>query len=83
MEIEKKMNKKLKVFVFPDADSGGDILISFANQRIKYLFDSYVIELPWDEENPLDPGNASKKQIRIAINKSEKLYKVANKKKIN
>ena len=83
IEIEKKLNKKLKVFIFPDADAGGDILISFANQKIKYLFDSYVIELPWNDENPLDPGNASIRQIRIAINKADKLYKVVNKKKIN
>jgi 5S rRNA maturation endonuclease (ribonuclease M5) len=82
-ELIKRSKKKLKVFVFPDADAGGDILISFANQRIKYLFDSYVIELPWDEENPLDPGSATERQIRIAINKSEKLYKVVNKKNIN
>ncbi|MDF2615483.1 MAG: dnaG [Sedimentibacter sp.] len=75
-KFEQKIGKKLRVFLFPDADEGGDILIDFANQKIKYLFQAFVIELPWIESNPLDPGSATEKQIRIAVNTCEKLYKV-------
>lgn len=73
---EQRINKKLRIFLFPDADEGGDILIEFANSKIKYLFDTKVVELPWKPDNWLDPGSATEKQIRIAFNKSEKLYKV-------
>lgn len=80
LKHEKRINKKLRIFLFPDADEGGDTLIEFGNSKLKYNFDSYVVELPWDEENPLDPGSASPKQIRAAINKATKLYKVYSKK---
>lgn len=86
LEIQERMlkeiKKKLRIFLFPDADKGGDILIGFANTKIKYLFDVLVVELPWIDEDPLDPGNATLKQIKIAFNKVEKLYKVCIRKNI-
>jgi 5S rRNA maturation endonuclease (ribonuclease M5)/ribosomal protein L40E len=81
-KFEQKISRKLRVFLFPDADEGGDILIEYANSKIKYLFQVFVIELPWQPEPNvwLDPGNATNKQIRIAFNKAEKLYKVYSRK---
>lgn len=79
-KLQDKMNKKLRIFLFPDADDGGDILIDFANAKLKYEFITFVVELPWNEESPLDPGSATASQIRAAFNKSEKLHKVHMKK---
>jgi len=75
-KFEQKIGKKLRVFLFPDADEGGDILITFANQKLKYEFNTFVVELPWVPNKWLDPGSASKRQIRIAFNTCQKLYKV-------
>ena len=83
IKIENKINRKLKIFIFPDADKGGDYLILSSESKLKYLFDCNVVQLQFNEENPLDPGSASERQIRIAFNKSEKLYKIANKLIIN
>ncbi|GEM_PF-6321780 len=74
--VIKKTRKKLRIFLFPDADEGGNQLIDIANQKIKYMFQAWVIQLPWVKDNPLDPGSATPKQIRIAVNTCEKLYKV-------
>lgn len=79
-QIKKLTNKKLRIFLFPDADDGGDILIGFADTKIKYLFQVFVVELPFIDDNPLDPGNATEKQIKVAFNKCEKLYKVCMRK---
>ena len=75
-KYENKIGKKLRIFLFPDADDGGDILIEFANAKLKYEFQTWVIELPRDEDNPLDPGSATPKQIRIAVNKRRKIHTV-------
>lgn len=80
IEIEKNMDKKLRIFLFPDGDEGGDTLIDVADSKIKYTFQVFVVELPFIEDNPLDPGNASLKQIKTAFNKAEKLYKVCMRK---
>jgi CHC2 zinc finger/Toprim domain len=73
---QKKIGKKLRIFIFPDADEGGDTLIEFANAKLKYDFPAWVVELPWQPDDWLDPGNASPKQIRSAFNKASKLYQV-------
>jgi 5S rRNA maturation endonuclease (ribonuclease M5) len=73
---QKRIGKKLRVFVFPDADDGGKHFIDVANQKMKYSFDCYCIQLPWKPERWLDPGSATAKQIRSSVNKAEKLYKV-------
>ncbi len=83
-EYEKRVientGKKLRIFLFPDADEGGDHFIEVANLKIKYTFQCFVVQLPWNEKNPLDPGSATPKQIRTAFNTCEKLYKVYMKK---
>jgi hypothetical protein len=76
LKFQERINKKLRVFTFPDADEGGDIFIEFANAKLKYQFPTWVVELPWQPDNWLDPGSATPKQIRIAFNKAEKLHKV-------
>lgn len=76
LKHQERIGKKLRVFVFPDADEGGEIFIQFANAKLKYLFPTWVIELPWQPDDWLDPGNATPKQIRTAVNKAEKLHKV-------
>lgn len=80
LKHQERIGKKLRIFLFPDADEGGDTLIEFANAKLKYLFPTWVIELPWQPDNWLDPGNATPKQIRIAVNKAEKLHKVYTRK---
>lgn len=80
IKYQKRINKKLRIFVFPDADEGGDTFIEFANAKLKYQFPAWVVELPWQPDNWLDPGSATPKQIRSAFNKAEKLHKVYSRK---
>lgn len=76
LKHQERIGKPLRVFVFPDADDGGKHFLDVATAKMKYAFDCHAILLPWQPDNWLDPGSATSKQIRIAINKSEKLYKV-------
>ena len=79
-EHQSKISKKLRVFLFPDADEGGDTLIEFANMKLKYEFPAWVVELPWQPEDWLDPGSATPKQIRKAFIEADKLFKVYSRK---
>jgi len=76
LKHQDRIGKKLRVFVFPDADEGGKHFIEVATQKMLYAFDCYCIQLPWQSDNWLDPGSATPKQVRAAVNKATKLYKV-------